>query len=343
MSSTNSGFLRLLGLGLGLALSACVPYSTDSTEVGVRVAKLGIFTDKGVLQTPYMPGTTSFFPPLINSWYVYDTALQNLVMTRDTRSGDRSGDDALRFKTVDGNDISVDVTVAWAVDPAKVAYLLQFVGPDTESVGDKLVRPVSRTLIRDVLNELKSEQYYDANVRFLKAEEANRLLNHYLNDEGILVKQVLLGEHKFSDEYEGIIRDKKVAEQDASRLKSETEAAYEQMQRELEVAKGEVSKSVETARGAAEQQQISADAIYYERERQAQALLSERQAKAKGISEQARALAGSGGTNLVKLEVARALKDKKIIFMPTGGMDLRTTNVNQLLETYGVLSVSQTK
>ncbi len=330
----------LLPLVGGLLAGGCVPYATDSTEVGVRVAKLGFIEKKGVVETPYMPGTTTFFPPVINGWYVYDTALQNLVMTRDSRSGDRAADDTLRFKTVDGNDISVDVTVAWAVDPAKVAYLLQFVGPDTQTVGDRLVRPVSRTLIRDVLNELKSEEYYDANVRFQKAEEANRLLNHYLNDEGILVKQVLLGEHKFSDEYEGIIRDKKVAEQDAARLKSETEAAFEQMRRELEVAKGEVSKSVETARGAAQQQQINADAIYYEHERTAQAILSERTAKAQGISERAKALSGSGGVNMVKLEVARSLKDKKIIFVPTGGMDIRTTDMNNLLQTYGAISVS---
>ena len=148
--------LRLLFFGALFA--GCVPYSTGSTEVGVRVAKLGFLESKGVLDTPYPPGTTTFFPPVVNSWYLYDTALQNLVMTRDTSSGDRQGDDALGFKTVDGNDISVDVTVAWAVDPAMVAYLLQFVGPDTTAVGDKLVRPVSRTLIRDVLNELASEQ-----------------------------------------------------------------------------------------------------------------------------------------------------------------------------------------
>ena len=331
--------LRLLFFGALFA--GCVPYSTGSTEVGVRVAKLGFLESKGVLDTPYPPGTTTFFPPVVNSWYLYDTALQNLVMTRDTSSGDRQGDDALGFKTVDGNDISVDVTVAWAVDPAMVAYLLQFVGPDTTAVGDKLVRPVSRTLIRDVLNELASEQYYDANVRFQKAEEATRLLNHYLNRDGVVVKQVLLGEHKFSDEYEGIIRDKKVAEQDAARLQSETEAAYEQMRRELEVAKGEVSKAIETSRGEAQQKKIAADALYYERERQAQAILAERQARAQGISEQDRALAGTGGTNMVKLEVARALKGKPLVFLPSGsGMDLRTTNVNSLLETYGVLGLA---
>ncbi len=326
----------LLGL-LGLLAAGCTPHSTGSTEVGVRVAKLGLYEPKGVVPDPYPPGTTSFFPPVINDWYVYDSALQNLVMSREADSGDRHGDDSVRFKTIDGNDISVNVTVAWTIDPAKVGYLVQFVGPDTKTVGQRLVRPVSRTIIRDVLNDLASEQYYDANIRFKKAEDAANYLNHYLNDEGVLITQVLLGEHKFNDRYEQIIRDKKVAEQDAARLQSETDAAREQMRRELEVAKGEVSRSIEQARGEAEKRKISADAIYFERQKQAEAILSERQAKAKGIAEKARALAGSGGRNMVKLEVARSLKGKSIVFVPASGMDLRTTDMNQLLQSYGVL------
>ena len=331
----NALILALAGLSVG-----CVPHSTDSTEVGVRIAKIGIMEGKGVVSDVYAPGATYFFPPIVNDWYVFDTALQNLVMTRDAHSGDRSGDDALQFKTIDGNDISVDVTVAWGIDPKKANYLVQFVGPNTAAVRERLVRPVSRTVIRDVLNELPSEQYYDAQIRFKKAEEAAAVLDHYLAPEGIIIKQVLLGEHKFNDRYEQIIKDKKVAEQDAARLDSETEAAREQMRRELEVAKGEVQQTIETARGAASKRQISADAIYFERERQAQAILSERSNRAQGIAEKAKALAGSGGRNLVKLEVAESLKDKTIIFVPTGGMDLRTTDMNQLLQTYGMVQAT---
>jgi regulator of protease activity HflC (stomatin/prohibitin superfamily) len=331
---------RLAAL-LSLLVVGCVPHSTDSTEVGVRVAKLGILEGKGVVPDVYPPGATYFFPPIINDWYVFDTALQNLMMTRDATTGDRSADDALQFKTIDGNDINVDVTVAWGIDPTKASYLVQFVGPNTAAVRERLVRPVSRTVIRDVLNELPSEQYYDAQIRFKKAEEAAAVLDHYLAPEGIIIKQVLLGEHKFNERYEQIIRDKKVAEQDASRLSSETEAAREQMRRELEVAKGEVQQTIETARGAASKRQISADAIYFERERQAQAILSEQSNRAQGIAEKAKALAGSGGRNLVKLQVAESLKDKTIIFVPTGGMDLRTTDMNQLLQTYGVVQATQ--
>ena len=326
---------------LSLFCVGCTPHSTDSTEVGVRIAKIGLMEGKGVIPDIYPPGATYFFPPIINDWYVFDTALQNLIMTSDAKTGDRDGDDALQFKTIDGNDITVDVTVAWVVNPAKANYLVQFVGPNTQAVRERLVRPVSRTVIRDVLNELPSEQYYDAQIRFQKAEEAAAVLDHYLAPEGIIIKQVLLGEHQFNERYEQIIRDKKVAEQDASRLLSETEAARAQMRRDLEVTKGQVQQTIETARGSAAKREISADAVYYERERQAQAILSERSNRAQGVAEQAKALAGSGGRNLVKLQVAESLKNKTIIFVPTGGMDLRTTDMNQLLQTYGVVQATK--
>lgn len=326
-----SVFSLLLSLALG-----CTPHSTGSTEVGVRVATVGIFSPKGVVPETYSPGSTYFFAPMLNEWYLYDTALQNVVMSRD-QQGSQYGDDSLRFKTIDGNDISVNVTVAWSIDGTKAPYLLQFVGPDTQTVGERLVRPVSRTIIRDVLNSLASEQYYDAGVRFKKAEQAATLLNHYLNPEGVRIAQVLLGEHKFNERYEQIIRDKKVAEQDASRLDSETEAARELRHRELEQAKGLVQQAIEEAQGESSKKNINADAIYYERQRQAEAILAEKRAKAKGIAEQARALSGSGGRSIVKLKVAEALKGKPIIFVPTGGMDLRTTDMNELLQTYAVV------
>lgn len=331
--------MNMLSLVLA-AMLGCVPYSTGSTEVGVRVSNLGLVEPKGVVPEPYAPGATYFFAPVINEWYLYDTALQNVVMSREG-SEQRDGDDSLRFKTIDGNDISVNVTVAWSVIGTKAPYLLQFVGPDTQAVGATLVRPVSRTIIRDVLNSLASEQYYDAGIRFRKAEEAATLLNHYLNPEGIQVVQVLLGEHRFNDRYEQIIRDKKVAEQDAARLNSETEAAREQRRREMEEAKGVVNQAIEEAQGESQKKTLSADAIYYERQRGAEAILAEQRAKAKGIAERARALSGTGGRNIVKLKVAEALKGKPIVFVPAGGMDLRQTDMNQLLETYAVVKGAQ--
>lgn len=328
-------------ISLLLTFLACVPHDTGSTEVGVRTAKLGVFGGAGVVKEIYPSGGTFFFAPFINDWNVFDVGLQNLTMTRSSETGTREGDDSLQFKTHDGNDIAVDVTVAWHVDPAKVVYVLQFVGPDTRFVEEQLVRPVTRTVLRDLLNELRSEQYYDAAIRFEKAEQARQACNHYLEREGVIVDQVLLGEHHFNPAYEQVIKDKTVAEQEASRVRSETEAAREQRRRELEVAKGEVSTGIEQARGEASKRQLSADAAYFARQREAEALLAEARAKSEGLKAQARALSGTGGRNMVKLEVARALEGKPIVFLPASGADLRKTDINALLSTYGAAAATE--
>jgi cell division septum initiation protein DivIVA len=107
------------------------------------------------------------------------------------------------------------------------------------------------------------------------------------------------------------------------------------MKRDLEKAKGIVNQSIEKARGSAEQRQLESDGLLYERQRQADAILTEATARAEALTAKAKALAGSGGENMVKLEIARALKGKRIVFVPAGGgADLRTTDINELLGTY---------
>ena len=335
MMRTKTFGLLVAGAFFASLMSGCTA-STDSTEVAVRTVKLGI-TGRGIIEEAYPQGGTFFFFRPLSEWNVYDIALQNLAMLRD----EKGGDDSINFKTVDGNDISVSVTISWSVDPAKVAYILRHVGTSTADVEHKLVRPVSRTIVRDVLNQLTSEEYYQANRRFEMVETARDMLNEMLMPQGVVIAQILLGEHRFNQTYEQIIRDKKVAEQEAARLISATQSAVEEMKRDLEAEKGNVMQAVEKANGESERRKLEADAFLFEKQQQADAILTEKKASAKGLTEQAKALAGSGGKNMVKLEVARALKGKKIVFVPAGsGMDLRTTDINKLLTAYGVKAAS---
>ena len=327
-----------LGASLGATLSGCVPHSLESTEVGVRTVQFAVFGRTGVLSEPYPAGQTYFFLPVVNGWTVFDVGLQNLAMTQSPDSGARTGDDALNFKTSDGNDISVDVTIAWRIDPAKTPYLLQFVGSSRKEIEERIVRPVVRTVLRDVLNELRSEQFYDAGMRSEKAQQARGSAAHFLGPEGVLVDSVLLGEHRFNPAYEQVIKDKTVAEQEAARLRSESEAAAEQMKRELEVAKGDVNQTIETAKGEAQKARLKADSTYFQRDREAQALLAEAKSRTEGLKAQAKAMAGSGGHNMVKIKVAEALAGKPILFMPSAGGDLRTTNMNDLISRYAAMS-----
>jgi regulator of protease activity HflC (stomatin/prohibitin superfamily) len=321
---------------LAAPLSACTCHSTGSTEVGVLTRKLafgGLLGKPGVQQEIYAPGATYLFPAFVTDWNTFDVSMQNLSMVKDVGRGDRNYEDDLNFKTVDGNDIRVDVTVAWQVDPKRAPYLLSKVGENLEEIKEKLVRPGCRSVVRDVLNELRSEEFYVSEKRFAKATAARNRLQEVLGPEGVLVRQVILGEHRFNPEYEKVIRDKKLAEQNSERMRSEGRATTEQWKSELEKAKGTVSQQLAAAAGALDTARLAADANYVQSQKQAEAIVAERKAHAEAVRKQNEALSGSGGKALVKLRIAEALVGKELVFLPTGknGVGVQTLNLNQLL------------
>ncbi len=321
-----------------LLTAACTFHSTDSTEVGVLTRKIALVGKAGVQQETYPPGATYTFPAIITDWHVFNVALQNLSMVQSKTEGDRAERDDIEFKTHDGNDISVDVTVAWRIDTAKAPWILEHVGGSTPEVKENLVRPACRSIVRDVLNTMTSEEFYVSDKRFQKAEEGRDKLSKVLGPEGVIVERVILGEHHFHPDYERVIHDKKLAEQTAERMVSEGHAAQQESLRNLETAKGQVSQKIATARGALDQVKLHADADYYRSQREAEAILAEKKAHAKGVEKTNQAMSGAGGRTLVKLRVAEALAGKQIVFLPGGGKGgaLQTMNVNDLLARFAV-------
>ena len=330
---------------LMIGLQGCIFYSTDETEVGVRTRKLSLFGEKGVDPKVYEPGSTFIFMPLINDWHTFDTKLQNLEFTKQINRGDRSTQDDLLLKTIDGNDISLDVIIAYRIDAAKAPYILQNVAVDNLTLRDKIVRTVARSKPRDIFGELTTEEFYVADKRELQAQRAKDILQEMLGPMGIVVEKVLTKDYRFNQEYQKAIEDKKVADQQVQKNRSAQHAALEEYRRKLEEAKGEVNKMVADADGVYRKAKIEAD-VYFEKQKLlAEAIRAEGIAEAKGIQEMNNALAGTGGEAFVKLQIAEALQGKQIMLLPVseGGMNLKTTDINQLINTMGVKSLSKGK
>jgi len=323
--------LQLLVAGWVMAsVSGCACHSTGANEVGVLTRKLAPFGKKGVQDEVYASGATYFFAPIITDWHTFETKLQNLRMQK--QPGVDGVIDDVEFKTVDGNDISVDVTVTWRIDPTKVPHVLQRVGESTDDVQERLVRPAARAYVRDGLNRLKSEDFYVADKRFAAAEESRQLLLTALGPEGVIVEQVILGEHRFAPAYEEVIREKKLAEQNGEKLKSEAQAAAEESKRNLETARGVVSKDIAIAKGELAQARLAADAQLVKATNEATASLTEAKTRAQSIEKENAALGGAGGRTMVKLKIAEALKGKRIVMVPAGkGASLQTLDVNELI------------
>jgi len=323
-------------------LSGCVPHSTGETEVGVRTVKFAIFGKQGVEERVYAPGSTYFFLPFVNDWHTFDTKLQNLEMTHDRGRGDRLSRDDLLFKTIDGNDISLDVIIAYRIDPQQAHLIVQYVAVNDTLLRDKIVRTIARSKPRDIFGELKTEEFYVADRRELQAQRAKERLQEILGPMGIVVEKVLTKDYRFNPEYQKAIEDKKVADQLVEKNKSAQRAATEEYLRKLEEAKGEVNKMIANADGEYRKAKIEADVYYEKQQLIAEAIKTEGIATAKGIQEMNNAMAGSGGEALVKLRIAEAIQGKRIVLIPVseGGMNLKTTDVNRLIDTVGLKSLS---
>jgi len=317
---------RLLPLALLLSLPAC--RSTTSTEVGVRTNLLGLFEKRGEQQI-YAPGGLYLVLPVVNSFTVLPISQQNLLMNADPHEGDRPIPDDITFKTKDGNNVYIDVNLMWRIDPKKAGLVVGHVGQTLEEVKERVVRPISRSIIRDVFNEITSEEYYQVTVKNRVAAQAKDQLSAALAPFGVAVDMLQLHQHRFDPEYQEAINAQKQAEADVQMLVERQKAAMVQKQTELEARRSEWNQSLETARGEAGRVRNEADGYYQTQTNQAKAIRAAAQAEADGIRKEAEALSKLGGDAYVKIQVAKLFAEKRIYLVP--GSNVSTLDVNSVL------------
>jgi regulator of protease activity HflC (stomatin/prohibitin superfamily) len=325
-----------------LMFSGCVPHKTGENEVGVRTKKIALWGKKGVEDKDYAPGAFYFFLPFINDWNTFNNKTQNLEFTHNERRGDRATKDDLVFKTIDGNDISLDMIIAYKIVPNKAYFILQYVAKNDNDLKDKIIRTIARSKPRDIFGELKTEEFYDAKRREAQSQKVKEALQEILTPMGIIVENVYTKDYRFNEKYQQAIEDKKIADQMVEKNKSAQHATEEEYKQKLEDAKGEVNKMVADVDGEFLKAKIEADAYFEKQQLISEAIKAEGIAEAQGITEMNKAMASAGGEAMVKLRIAEAIQGKKIILLPVseGGMNLKTTNINELIQTMGVKSLA---
>ncbi len=318
-------------------MTACSPHRTGATQVGVRFNKI----TRGTEIAP--PGATYFFAPFINDWTTFDTSTQNLVMSAKVADGDRKEKDDLRFKTRDGNDIETYVIVRWRIDPTRAADIWKIVAPTTDALKERVVRPQARAYVRDVLNRLDSDEYYNPDLRFHAASDATTLLAGQLKPYGIIVDQVILGDFSFKKDYQDLINRRKEAEKHAEKLEAEILATLESNKANLQQKVAELTEQLTVSQGDLQQVMRNADAYVVKRKQEAQATLAERDAVAQGIRKERAALNGSAGDAYVYLQLIDALQKKEIRQIPKLPNGNVIIDGNKLLQQLGVIQYQQQK
>jgi len=317
---------KILWLGLGLLaflfLSFASYHATDSTEVGVRTVKwLG---RKGVENQVYQPGAAYFFLPIFNAWDTFDTRLQVVEM---------KGPGQLTFKTKDGNDLFVDVTFSYRIDPQKTPMIRQFVARSDLELREKIFKTVARSRTRDFLGALSTDEFTRTEERNKAVELAKTGLQKILDEYGIILERVAIMDYRFDPDYLKVITDKKIAEAKTLEIRAQMEAQREANKRMLNEADGQVKATIAAALGRYSNTVSAADAELDQQRILAEAILTEGTNTAFTIVKKREAISSSGGEAQVQLAFATNLMNKRIIMIPSGtGFNLQTLDLNKAME-----------
>ncbi len=189
-----------------LGISSSTIKQIDAGEVGVQ----SVF---GKVSERTLSSGLNFVNPLANIT-VFDSKTQNYTMSGVHDEGDREGDDAIRVLTADGLEVVVDLTVLYRILPSRAPTILQEIGPDYK---DKIVRPITRTMIRD------NAVYYDAVALYsLKRNEFQtriyKDIESNFKKRGLVLEQLLIRNINLPNSVKQTIESKINAEQDAQKM-----------------------------------------------------------------------------------------------------------------------------
>jgi len=204
---------------------------------------------------PLQPGLR-WIIPFFESVVVYPISRQTYTMSIAPNEGAIQGDDSITARTSDGQEIFVDASVIYAIDPEKVVE----VHIDWQTRYDQeLVRPLARGVIRDVVSQYKVEEVVTSQ-RVKMISQISEDMGQKLGNNGLILVDFILRNITFSPEYAASVEQKQVAEQLAQQAKFVVEQRRQEAEQARQVAQGQADAVVINAQGAADARIIQAQA-----------------------------------------------------------------------------------
>jgi regulator of protease activity HflC (stomatin/prohibitin superfamily) len=217
------------GVGISMiifgAMSSCLK-QIDAGHVGVKI----LF---GNVQDDILTSGLNFINPVLDVKEL-DIKTQNYTMSGIHDEGNQAGDDAIRVLTSDGLEVTIDLTVLYRLIPTDAPRLLKETGADYK---DKIVRPLTRTKIRD------NAVYYDAiSLYSSKRDEfQTRIFNSIEEDfkkRGLVLEQLLVRNITLPQSVKTSIESKINAEQEAQKMQFVLQKERQEAERKRVEAQG---------------------------------------------------------------------------------------------------------
>jgi regulator of protease activity HflC (stomatin/prohibitin superfamily) len=235
----------------------------QANEYGVVISA---FAPKGYREIALTPGL-HWIIPFVESVQKYSVARQTYTMSSTSSEGAVQGDDSIQARTKDGQQIFIDASVVYAVDPTQLIQLHTIWQNRYE---ENIVRPVSRAAIRNAVSQFGVEELVSTKRAELESAIRNEILAK-LQDNNIIMSDFLLRNIRFSDEYAAAVEQKQVAEQQAQQAKFVVESKKQEAEQARQTAQGQADAAVIASKGAAESAVIAAKGAAEARILQAQA------------------------------------------------------------------------
>jgi len=188
----------------------------------------------GVIPTQLNEGF-HFIKPFIDHPEFYDARQQTYSISRTSWEGEVKGDDSIRCLTADGQEVSVELSVRFHIDPNNVWRLHKEIGKDY--IG-KILRPELRSHTRIAIAEFPADRVYSAERVAIQTNMETRL-REKLAHNYILVDEVLLRSISFSDTYQNAIIQKQISQQNAQRMQYVLAKEQQEKRRKIILAEGE--------------------------------------------------------------------------------------------------------
>lgn len=278
------------------------------TEVAVEINKIAGKVNESPKGVGY-----HFYNRWITDMVIYKVSAR--AYPTDTLANEEAKKYSLELKTNDGQNVQVDLTIIYALDPNQVPFLHQQIGVNYE---DQIILPQIRSEARLAIGQFSAEEIYQGKVRDeMQGAIKQKLADVLAKYPAIKIHDALIRHFAFSPEFERAIEQKKLAAQQVEINKNKALAQEEEAKRQEAESRGLKFKAIQEAEGRAQAVKIEADAQKYKLEQEAAGNLARYQAEAEGKRLLSEAL--GGGQNVVALKFAENIPDKLRIYgFPVG-------------------------
>ena len=223
-------------------------------HIGIVIHRAG----GGVDRTPLGPGL-HLRNPLFTSIEEYPIYMQTLVLARSSVEESENNEE-INVNSVEGQPVSLDVSMSFELDPNNVPNLYQTFRTDIGTIQHGYVKQAIRQALQEVVGNEEIAEVMGPK----KAEAVNRterLLSERLAPYGIIVKQFTINELRAPQSVIDAINQKNVMQQQALTAQNELQKNQFQAQGDSIKAAGRAKAILTEAEAQAKANQLLAQSI----------------------------------------------------------------------------------